>query len=314
MNKNMQKIEDILKKIAPFDTTVLLMGESGVGKNRYAKMIHGLSQRRDKPYVVIDCGAIPVNLLESELFGYEKGAFTGANANGKKGLIEMAANGTLLLDEIGDLPLPLQVKLLKVIQEKKITRLGGTQEKAIDFRLIAATNKDLSLSVELGAFRKDLLYRINVISVTIPPLRQRREDIPSLIHEFIELFNLKYGIQRKFSSRAMEFMKDYSWPGNVRELQNIVERVLLTADDNVITESMLPPEIYSKVTVSKYEIGRKSLKEILEEVEKSVLLEAYERYGTTTKVAQILGISQGSVSLKLNKYKKDIPTGNKKTR
>ncbi len=306
MNKNMQKIEDTIKKIAPFDTTVLLMGESGVGKNRYAKMIHGLSQRREKPYVVIDCGAIPGNLLESELFGYEKGAFTGANANGKRGLIEMAHGGTLVLDEIGDLPLPLQVKLLKVIQEKKITRLGGMLEKAIDFRLIAATNKDLSLSVELGAFRKDLLYRINVISITIPPLRERREDVPSLINDFLEQFNLKYGIQRKFSPKAMEFMKNYSWPGNVRELQNIVERVLLTADGAVITEDTLPPEIYSKVALSKYEIGEKTLKEILEEVEKSVLLEAYERYGTTTRVAQVLGISQGSVSLKLNKYKKNI--------
>lgn len=301
-NIQMKRITDLIKRIAPFDATVLLTGESGVGKNRFADMIHSLSERKDAPFVTINCGAIPENLLESELFGYEKGAFTGANQSGKIGLIETANHGTLFLDEIGDLPLPLQVKLLKVIQEKKITRVGGLQEKDIDFRLIAATNKDISGLVETGAFRKDLFYRLNVISIAIPPLRKRKEDISHFVHHFTEKYNEKYRTSHVFSDRAMGFMETYPWPGNVRELENIVERIILTADEDIITENMLPPNIYSETAMNKYKVGSKTLKEILQNVEEQILLETYEKYGTTTKVAEILGISQSSVSIKLNKY------------
>ena len=292
------RIIEIIHRIAPFDTTVLLTGESGVGKNRYADMIHSLSLRRQEPYVAINCGAIPENLLESELFGYEKGAFTGANLNGKNGLIEMAHCGTLFLDEIGDLPLHMQVKLLKVIQERRITRIGGTKEKEIDFRLIAASNKDIPALVEAGTFRKDLFYRLNVIPITIPPLREREDDIVQFVNYFTARYNEKYKKNHVFSDQAIELLKTYPWPGNVRELENVVERVILTADNYVITEDMLPTSFHFD-TVNE----NKTLKEILEDMEKKVILETYKKYGTTTKVADILGISQASVSLKLKKYR-----------
>lgn len=301
-NPQIKRITDTIKKIAPFNATVLLTGESGVGKNRFAGMLHSFSERRNSPFITINCGAIPENLLESELFGYEKGAFTGASMKGKAGLIETANHGTLFLDEIGDLPLPMQVKLLKVIQEKKITRVGGIQEKGVDFRLIAATNKDLPGLVESGEFRKDLFYRLNVLSITIPPIRKRKEDIPVFVDYFAAKYNKKYEKNHVFSTKAMERMKKYSWPGNVRELENVVEGVILIADHYVIAEEMLPPGIYYETAMEKYDAEGKTLKRILEEVEREILLEAYEMYGTTTKVAEALGISQASVSIKLNKY------------
>ena len=293
---------DIIERIAPVDATVLLTGESGVGKNCFADMIHSLSERRNAPFIVINCGAIPENLLESELFGYEKGAFTGASRNGKVGLIETADHGTLFLDEIADLPLQMQVKLLKVIQEKKITRLGGIQERNVDFRLIAATNKDIAGLVKSGGFRKDLFYRLNVISITIPPIRKRKADISHFVDYFTAKYSQKYKKCHIFSSEAIERMEKYAWPGNVRELENVVEGVILTADNYVITEDMLPPDIYYETAMEKYHAEGKTLKQILEGVEKQSLLEAYEKYGTTTRVAEVLGISQASVSIKLNKY------------
>lgn len=298
-----RRITDIIARIAPFDATVFLAGESGVGKNRFAEMVHAFSQRFGAPFVTINCGAIPENLLESELFGYEGGAFTGASQKGKAGLIETADGGTLFLDEIGDLPLQMQVKLLKVIQEKKLVRVGGIREKNVDFRLIAATNKDIPAMVERGDFRKDLFYRINVIWITIPPLRKRREDIPLLINHFVGKFNEKYGKHHAFSPKAMEDLQKYLWPGNVRELENVVEGLVLTADHEVIEEDMLPASICSETAIEKYGGEGKTLKEILERVEEEIILESYQKYGTTTKTAQALGISQASVSIKLNKYK-----------
>jgi len=292
------RIIEIIHRIAPFDTTVLLTGESGVGKNCYADMIHSLSLRRQEPYVAINCGAIPENLLESELFGYEKGAFTGAKLNGKNGLIETAHRGTLFLDEIGDLPLHMQVKLLKVIQERRITRIGGTKEKEIDFRLIAASNRDIPALVETGTFRKDLFYRLNVIPITIPPLRERTDDIVQFVNYFTVKYNEKYNKSHVFSDQAIELLKTYSWPGNVRELENVVERVILTADSYVITKDMLPTNFHFDPINDN-----KTLKEILEDMEKKVILETYKKYGTTTKAADVLGISQASVSLKLKKYR-----------
>ena len=296
-------IADTIMRIATFEATVLLTGESGVGKNRFAGMIHSLSKRRNAPFITINCGAVPENLLESELFGYEKGAFTGASQRGKAGLIETAHRGTLFLDEIGDLPLQMQVKLLKVIQEKKITRVGGINEKDIDFRLIAATNKDIASLAERGDFRRDLFYRLNVISIAIPPIRKRKEDIPCLVNHFASRFNEKYGKSIIFSGGAMERMKKYSWPGNVRELENVVEGVVLTADNPLVTEDMLPPDVYSETAAERYHAEGKTLKKILESVEKQIILEAYEKYGTTTKTAEALGISQASVSVKLNRYR-----------
>lgn len=299
----MKRVTDMVIRIAPFDATVFLTGESGVGKNRFARMIHGLSRRRDAPLVTINCGAIPEKLLESELFGYEGGAFTGANKKGKAGMIETADGGTLFLDEIGDLPLQMQVKLLNVIQEKKLIRVGGLETKAVDFRLIAATNKDISAMVKQGGFRKDLFYRLNVVGLTIPPLRKRKEDIPALIHHFVAAFNEKYEKSHVFSAQAVAHLQRYPWPGNVRELENVVEGLILTAEQEVITAEMLPPSVSVQTALEKYEGENKTLKQMLEKVEEEILLDAYQRYGTTTKTAEALGISQASVSIKLNKYK-----------
>lgn len=291
-------------KVAQFDATAMISGESGVGKNMLAELIHSKSMRSDAPFVSINCGAIPENLLESELFGYEKGAFTGANQTGKKGIIELADKGILFLDEICDLPLHMQVKLLKVIQERKITRIGGIREKDVNFRLITATNKNIRDMVNKGLFREDLFYRLNVISIKIPPLRERQEDIFPLVRYFSEKFNKKYDVEHVFTNRAISFMENYSWPGNVRELENIVERTIITADEFSIKEDNLPYYIYSVANQYDDNNKQKTLKQILENTEKHVLLSAYEKYGSTTKVAKELGISQPSVSLKLKKYMK----------
>ena len=289
-------------KIATFDATVLITGESGVGKNRFADMIHQNSNRRDATFISINCGAIPDHLLESELFGYEKGAFTGASSEGKAGLVELSDGGTLFLDEIGELPSHMQVKLLKVIQDKKVMRLGGTREKSIDFRLIAATNQDLQQLIHQGRFREDLYYRLNVLSLAIPPLRERKEDIIHLVNHFTKKFNERYGVTHAFSSRAIDYMEHYSWPGNVRELENIVERAVLTAEEFTITEEDLPRHLQPDEIHLAELSEEKTLKEILESVERSVILRSYEKLKTTTAVAKALGISQPSASLKLTKY------------
>ncbi len=300
-----QKIKNLIHtamKVAKFDATVFINGESGVGKNMLADLIHSSSKRADAPFICINCGAIPEHLLESELFGYEKGAFTGAGQAGKAGLIELADHGTLFLDEICDLPLHMQVKLLKVIQEKKVIRVGGVVEKSIDFRLIAATNKNVEKMVEQGTFREDLYYRLNVLSLTVPPLRERKEDIFPLINHFTKKFNEQYEINHVFTNSAINYMEAYCWPGNIRELENVVERTILTADDYSITEEQLPYYIYSNEHPHNVSKKSRTLKQILEDVEKEVLLDSYERNGTTTKVAIELGVSQPTVSVKLNKY------------
>jgi transcriptional regulator with PAS, ATPase and Fis domain len=297
-----KKVLTTVEKISKFDANVLLTGESGVGKTMIAEAIHALSQRNDQPFISINCGAIPENLLESELFGYEKGAFTGANQDGKPGMIELAHKGVLFLDEIGDLPTHMQVKLLKVIQDKKVTRVGGVKEKQVDFRLIAATNKDINKLIEENKFREDLYYRLNVISIHIPPLRERREDIFYLVTHFVKKYNEIYKVNHVFSNKAMDYLESYAWHGNTREIENLVERMVITADDYIITEDMLPQSIYKKETIDNYNFKNKSLKEILEYVEKQVILDSYKEYRTTTRVAEALGISQPSVSIKLNKY------------
>lgn len=290
------------EKYSNFDANLLITGESGVGKNLFASMIHQNGKRKNNPLISINCGAIPENLLESELFGYEAGAFSGANNIGKEGLIQLSDGGTLFLDEIAELPLHMQVKLLKVIQEKKITHVGGTKEISIDFRLITATNRDLKKMVREGKFREDLFYRLNVLTLHIPPLRDRKSDIFTLVDYFCKKFNEKYNVSRSFSSKAIEYLENYSWPGNIRELENAIERAVLTSDNITITEQDLPsmfqPDEISISALSQ----EKTLKEILETVEKNILLNTYEKYKTTTGVAKALGISQPTASLKLEKY------------
>lgn len=298
----MRRISQTAIRIAKFDATVLLTGESGVGKSMFADIIHRNSKRADGPFISLNCGAIPDNLLESELFGYEKGAFTGAGREGKPGLVELADHGTLFLDEIGDLPMHMQVKLLKMIQEKKVTRIGGIEERIIDFRLIAATNKDIEKLIEEKLFREDLYYRLNVISLVIPPLRQRREDLFPLIAYFTSKFNDQYGISHSFSSRAIDYLESYRWPGNIRELENVVERTVLTAEEYTISEENLPYCIYSGDQRENPSDRSQTLKEILDGVEKQVIINCFHEYHTTTKMAEVLGISQSSASVKLNKY------------
>jgi transcriptional regulator with GAF, ATPase, and Fis domain len=238
-----RRVAELVEKVADNDSTVLLCGESGTGKEVIAKTIHYQSLRADKPFIPINCGAIPEALLESELFGHEKGAFTGAN-NIRMGRFELANNGTLFLDEIGEMPYPLQVKLLRVIQELEFERIGGTRSIRVDVRIIAATNIDLERAVLEKRFRNDLFYRLNVIPVTLPPLRQRKEDIPLLVAHFLERFNQKK--QKKvigFSSEAMALLLAYPWPGNVRELENIVERTVVLKDEGEVTPDDLPEKV-----------------------------------------------------------------------
>lgn len=297
-----KKMIGMMEKIAKFDANVLLTGESGVGKTLFAEVIHYASKRQKFPFVTINCGAIPENLLESELFGYEKGAFTGASQEGKVGMIELADKGVLFLDEIGDLPLNMQVKLLKVIQDKKVTKVGGTKEKHIDFRLITASNKNMDELVKNNKFREDLYYRINVISINIPPLRDRKEDIFPLVTHYLNQFNKTYKVNHILSNKAVSCLERYDWPGNVRELANIIERLVITSEEYIINEDFLPEHIYTKNLTEKYDIKNKTLKEILENEERKVILESYKENKTTTALAKALGISQPSASLKLKKY------------
>lgn len=297
------KSQDILRtihRVAPFDANVLLTGESGVGKSLFAKLVHKKSRRSEHPFIEINCGAIPENLLESELFGYEGGSFTGANREGKIGLIELAQHGTLFFDEIVEMPLNLQVKLLNVIQNKTIKRVGGTRDIQVDFRLIAASNKNFRQQIEENKFREDLYYRLNVIMIEIPPLRQRREDIIPLALYFIEKFNKYYGLDKTFSKRVFDRMASYDWPGNIRQLENTVERLLLTSENQMMEEWDLPAEMGRKP--ENPEFYGQSLPEAVETLEKLMVSGAYEKYGTTVGVAEALGISQPTAVRKIQKY------------
>ncbi|MHB1406793.1 MAG: sigma-54 interaction domain-containing protein [Desulfitobacteriaceae bacterium] len=300
-NETMQHIASFISRAAKVDATILLEGETGVGKNVLAKEIVRLSPRSKGPFIEINCGAIPPTLLESELFGYEKGAFTGANKEGKPGLIELANFGTLLLDEIGDLPLNLQVKLLRVIQDNQLYRIGSTKLVKVDIRVIAATNKDLKELVKKGEFREDLFYRINVLPIFIPPLRERKEDIPALIKIYLERFNKNYSLNKKLSSKTFWLLLNYHWPGNIRELVNVIERLVITAEEQEITPELLPKEILrSYPTTDSTEII--PLKEAVEKTEIELLKRAIKKTRTTYDLANVLGISQPSVVRKLKKY------------
>ena len=229
----MKRVIDLAVRVASVDSTVLIQGESGVGKGLLTEIIHRNSLRTTKPFIKIDCGAIPEKLLESELFGYKKGSFTGANSGGKVGLIELANTGTLFLDEIGELPLDLQVKLLRVIQDRKIMPIGGKEPVDVDIRIIAATNRDLEEMVNQKKFREDLYYRLNVIPIVIPPLRERKEDIPGLILVLLDHYNKKFGFNKKFTPEVTRLLIKHDWPGNIRELENMIERLVVTSGGNV---------------------------------------------------------------------------------
>ena len=302
-SKAMEQVMIMINQVAGYDVNVLLLGDSGVGKTSLAKRIHHLSDRKDQAFVDINCAAIPENLLEAELFGYEKGAFTGADAKGKIGLFEIADQGTLFLDEVAEIPLPLQAKILKAIQEKTIMRVGGTKPIAVDFRLIAASNQDLEACVERKTFRKDLFYRLNVMQINVPPIVERKDDIAPLIEYFLSECNSKYGQNKKLSGTAIRCMMKYSWPGNVREISNVVERIFITSNGDVIGEEDLPEEIRTGDDRQINGIPEgDTLSEMVESLEQKVIREAYQRCGSTTEVARQLGISQATASRKIAKY------------
>jgi PAS domain S-box-containing protein/TyrR family helix-turn-helix protein len=314
-SEEMRNILQMCIRIAPVDTSILILGESGVGKGVVAKLIHQRSDRARGPFISINCGAIPGNLLESELFGYAPGAFTGAQQKGKPGLIELADGGTLFLDEIGELPLDLQVKLLTVLQEKLVTRIGDIRERTVDFRLIAATNANLMERVQEGTFREDLYYRINVVPIEIPPLRKRRADLFPMIHYFLNKFNEKHQVAKRISYESLEAMQAYPWPGNVRELENIIERLVVTTVDPVIDVHHLPKGMVERTLVSnafaadkqekreRAQVGSGVLLRFqTEEEEKVQLLHLYETYKSTRKVARILGVHQSTIVRRLHKY------------
>ncbi|NRT34608.1 PAS domain S-box-containing protein [Clostridium beijerinckii] len=302
------EIIQLANRIAKVDTTILMLGETGAGKDQIAKHIHKVSKRSKKQFIKVNCGAVPASLIESEFFGYEKGAFTGANKEGKIGLFEMASGGTIFLDEVGELPMDMQVKLLRVLQEMEVVRIGGTKPIKIDVRVLAATNRDLEDMIKKKQFREDLYYRLNVIPLYIPPLRERKHDILPLIKFFLTQLNKKYNFNKVFASDALNCMYEYNWPGNVRELKNIVERAVIMSEDDKIKKSDLPKNIIGSngmiVTLNTFEEGI-NLKETLDAIEKKLIKKAYDKYGNVRAAAKSLGIDASTFVRKRQKYIKE---------
>jgi PAS domain S-box-containing protein len=306
---SMRRLLDMVLRVSRVDSIVLLQGESGVGKDVFARLIHRLSERREDPFVSVNCGAIPESLLESEFFGYEKGAFTSADRNGKAGLFEQANGGVLFLDEVGELPLNLQVKLLKVLQDRRCRRLGGTRNIDLDLRIIAATNRDLRKMVSEGSFRMDLFYRLHVVPIEIAPLRERQEDILPLALMFLNHFNRKYDASRTLGHELMSVLEDHEWPGNVRELQNLVERLVVTADEDALSIKHLPSSITKGNGPDSLAFrlpGSLNLKNAREAVEREVIREAMARAGNTRQAAKLLGVDHSTVVRKAQRYGIDL--------
>lgn len=298
-SSKMMQIIDLAIKVSGVDSTVLIYGESGTGKEMIAKCIHKYGKGVEKPLIQINCAAIPEQLLESELFGYEEGAFTGAKKEGKVGLFELAQNGTLFLDEIGDLPLLLQVKLLRAIQEKSFMRVGGTKTISINSRIIAATHRNLTQMIKDLTFREDLYYRLAVVPIYLPPLRERKEDIPLLIMHFMEKFNQRFQYNKKIASPVICKLVDYSWPGNVRELENVIERMIVMAPLEEITMDLLPEAILQRNFFPRP--GTK-LKDAVAQTEVYILNQAYKEYGCWQKVSDALGMNRATIFRKVAKY------------
>ena len=302
----MVEIFNLAVRAAQTDATVLILGESGVGKEVLARVIHNASSRANAgTFVQINCGAIPENLLESELFGYEPGAFTGANREGKPGMFEIADRGTLLLDEIGDLSINLQVKLLRVLQEQEIYRIGGTKPIKLDVRIIAATNQNIWERVQEGTFREDLFYRLNVLPMEVPPLRERKEDILPLALNFIQLYNEKYGVEKRLDPKALPVLESYGWAGNVRQLQNVLERLLVITDGEMIEAGQVQEQLtkfgnrfQSPITVNQL-VPIQEAKELLE---KKLISMAFDSYPSVRKAAEALGLDHSNILRKAAKY------------
>lgn len=312
-DKLKQTIE-ITKKAATTDASILLYGESGVGKELFAKAIHNLRESENAPFVAINCGAIPESLFESEIFGYEKGAFSGADQRGKKGKIELARGGTLLLDEVGEMPLDMQVKFLRVLQERRYYSVGGTKEVEADFRIVAATNRNLRELVREGSFREDLYYRLNVVNVKIPALRERSEDIIELTHYFLYEFSIKYNRQIKSISQAvMQALLQHNWPGNIRELRNAIERLVVFSDNGIVNILDLPPEVNDNIHIPPVIGNPKPLQqesmpftEQVQDFERKLITQELEKAnGNKLQCAKNLKITRATLYNKMHKL--DIP-------
>ncbi|CAM3816549.1 sigma-54 interaction domain-containing protein [Alicyclobacillus pomorum] len=321
----MRRCMDVALRVARTDACVLLLGETGVGKNRVARYIHEMSRRANGPWVEINCASIPETLLESELFGYERGSFTGARREGKPGKVELAHGGTLFLNEIGDLPLHLQGKMLDLLQEHRVERIGSTKSIHVDIRIIAATNRNLREMVEQGRFRADLFYRLNVVPIEIPPLRDRLEDIRPLSDVYLEQFAVKHHLVRpEFDEECIRLFLEYSWPGNIREFENMVERLVITVDERVIQPHHLPPEVlacgqkrrgYPSEAVlddgtecktdsagAQVPMQSESWRDYKLNLEREIYKAVLEKCSSTREIAKILGVSQSTVVRKLKQY------------
>lgn len=304
-SRAMRTVIEKALRIARLDTTVLLTGESGTGKELVANLIYKNSLRKKQPFIKVNCAAVPGNLLESEFFGYEEGSFTGASRQGKIGIFELANRGTLFLDEIGEIPIQMQSKLLRVLQEKEIMRIGGKETIPIDVRIIAATNINLKKAIEEGKFRDDLYYRLNIIPIDIPPLRERKEDIGKLTRYFVEKFNREYKLNKNISDDVIELLEAYHWPGNVRELKNIIERVVVGFDGPNITRFQVQRQLINdrpeEIDIAETE-HTGSLKEIMDDYEKRILIDYMRKYNNASEVARILKVNKSTISRKLSKY------------
>lgn len=296
--------EQMLRKIASVDTTVLIEGGTGTGKTLTAKQIHLLSDRKNGPFVQINCAALPDSLFESELFGYEKGSFTGATSKGKAGLIKTAESGTLFLDEIGEIPLHLQSKLLHFLQSKTYLPIGARNLESSDIRIIAATNRNLEEMVEEGKFRSDLYYRMNVLKVSIPPLRESKNKIERFAHHFLAKFNEQYQTNKRFSDEVLDRFLAYSWPGNIRELENLIERLVILSDKEYIEAKDLPQKMIEqdREVNTPYLTSDTTMPEVLEEMEKQMIIDALKKEKSTRKAAERLGVTQSLLMRRLKKY------------
>ena len=309
----MRQLKRLISRIAPSPSSVMVVGESGTGKEVVARAIHKLSGRRNKPFIAINCAAIPEQLLESELFGYEKGAFTGASANGKTGLIQAANTGTLFLDEIGDMPLMLQAKLLRAIEAREILPIGASSPIQVDIRIISATNQNLAQFIAEGKFREDLFYRLNVIPITLPPLRERQEDIELLVHYFLHLHTRRLGsVYPGIAPDVVEILRKHRWPGNLRELSNLMEYLVnVVPSGEVIDSTLLPPNLLNNGTTEQSDVTEVSEAHLslddaggtaLEEMEKQMIREALSRHNSKKQVADELGIGIATLYRKIKKY------------
>lgn len=307
-NINMLHIREMAEDIGKIDAAVMITGESGTGKEVIADIIHKSSRRREAPFVKVNCAAIPETLMESEFFGYEQGAFTGAGGNGKIGLFELADGGTLFLDEVGELSIPIQSKLLRVLQDKEVRRVGGEKSISVDIRIIAATNRDLKAEVAKGTFRKDLYYRLFVVPIALPPLRERKEDIELLTKHFLDIFNKQYNMKKTIGPEAMEIMERYQWPGNVRELRNVVERLVVSGAGNDISriqvEFCLKGSMSSAFEIGGYMAAEEELylDDMVGRYEKQIIQDVLKECGTVTAAARVLHVDKSTISRKMKKY------------